>query len=201
MDVFLDFVCKYWRDFIIFITFVALLQQLKDNTKAIKISTESNNLTKETIKRDIQIKELELMNKKNFIIHTQVMLEKYIKEIDEIIKLLEKINNQPNNDELIDNISKYYRDKKWLLIKHDNKPIWIDEIEISATQYYYNLISCMNSFEKWKLEFNKNFSESSIERAKESNYYIKILLDYIKNMIPEVILNCPASIKDSDFFR
>lgn len=191
----LDFIYKYWNNLIIVITFILLFKQLRDNTIAI-------NLTKETIKRDTQIRELELMPKTHFIIHSQVMIDKYIKEIKEIINILEKINKSPDNNKLIDEISKFYIDAKWLVIKHDNKPKWLDEIELYATQYYYNLISCMNSFKKWNPVFNKTFSESMIIRANESKYYIEILFnDYIRNMIPEVILNCPDSIKDSDFYR
>ncbi len=201
LQYFYEFTSENWKDLIIFITFIALFFQLRSNQKSIKLSMEGNELTKKVLKKDIQIREIELMPKTHFIIQSQVMLEWYIKDINEIASILEKIKKNPDNSDLIDKISKFHRDKEWLLIKHENKPVWIDEIELSATQYYYNLISCMKSFKTWNSEFNKSFSEDMIIRANDSNYYINKLLDYIKDLVPDVILNCPASVRDSDFYR
>lgn len=194
----MNWLLKNWKDIVIFTTFLALLYQLWCNTKAINLNTEANELTKKMILKNTQIRELELMPKKYFIMNTQGKLETYLKEIKGVIYTLEKIKKTPDNDNLVEEIYKYHREKEGLLKKHKNTPVWLTEIEEAATQYYIVIVW---NFSKLDSRISKRFAEDMIIRAKESQFYIQELLEYVNEMIPNVILNCPAAINERDFYK
>ncbi|MCF7794899.1 hypothetical protein K9M50_00870 [Patescibacteria group bacterium] len=164
----------------------------------------SLNITKQSIDDAKTQRQLENLPKFTWIIEVQVQLEHWKKDLQERLELLQKGINEKNN-ETIQKASntKITQPKDLSLNKflYDNMPTWLRELWISGAQYYYDAITPL--FYVYKDEKpNYDYSQSWIdERGKDSLYALSKLLEYLKDMIPPVILNTPASLSDKDFLK
>ena len=80
-------------------------------------------------------------------------------------------------------------------------PSWLRELWMSGAQYYYDAIAPLPYVYK-DGKPNYNYAQSWIEeRSEDSLRAISKLLEYLKDMVPPVILNTPASLSDKDFLR
>ena len=84
---------------------------------------------------------------------------------------------------------------------YDNMPSWLRELWMSGAQYYYDAIAPLPYVYK-DVTPNYSYAQSWIkERSEDSLRAISKLLEYLKDMVPPVILNTPASLSDKDFLR
>ena len=79
-------------------------------------------------------------------------------------------------------------------------PDWLSTLLVSAAQYHYNTACNFKTLSLHKDDkFRLSFTVSMLDRCRDSIYAIKDILGYVDDMIPEVILSCPASINDEKF--
>ena len=79
-------------------------------------------------------------------------------------------------------------------------PDWLSTLLVSAAKYHYDTacnFKYLSNHKDDKAGFS--FTTVMINRCRDSIYAIKVILGYVDDMIPAVILNCPASINDDQF--
>jgi hypothetical protein len=168
------------------------------------LSRKSLNATKQSIEEAKRARQLEALPKFGWVIHVQVDLEKWHKDLLEKKEQLEKAiiaNDGVVLQQIAERSPQQPRDLRLPRFLYQNMPSWIREIWMSGAQHYYNAASPLLFL--WR-DNEPNFSYAKSwtnERGKESIDAISILLDYIKDMVPPVILDTPASINEEEFLR
>lgn len=167
-----------------------------------RIAKQSLTTTKKSIDDAKTQRQLEILPKSTWVIEVQVQLEYWKKDLKEKRDLLQKGVDE-KNDEMFQKASdtriKSPKDLSLNKFLYDNMPAYLRELWMSGAQYYYNAIAPLPYVYK---DENPNYSyaESWIkERGEDSLQAISKLLEYLKDMIPSVILNTPASLSDEDF--
>ncbi|MFA5360132.1 MAG: hypothetical protein WC349_04215 [Patescibacteria group bacterium] len=143
-------------------------------------------------------KQLEILPRVNFIIEVTMFLNKWNDELQEIIKLI----NENDIDKIIDFSKRKQVKSEGLIDKYlyEKMPQWLAVIYETGAQYYYNS-SCMYKH-LWDEKNNKLFNTKLyLDRLKESSYFLEVLLQYVKDEVPEVFLNAPAKLNTNDFFE
>jgi hypothetical protein len=142
-------------------------------------------------------RQIEHLPRMNFIIHVTFFLGKWNDELKMIIKYLK----DGNTKEIIKISNRDIVKPDGLIDEYlfEKMPNWLSVIYESGAQYYYNS-SCLYK-NLWSEERKKINSEDPLDRFQESSYYIEVLLKYVKDEMPEVFLNCPASLNTNDFFK
>ncbi|MFZ2969625.1 MAG: hypothetical protein WA063_00605, partial [Minisyncoccia bacterium] len=116
------------------------------------------------------------------------------------LKIIIKYLKENNTSEIIE-ISKKDAVKSGGLIDKDlyeKMPKWLSVIYKSGVQYYYDS-SCRYKH-LWN-EKDKKIVSKDLAIFQESSRCLEVLLKYIKDEVPEVFLNCPASKNINDFFK
>lgn len=160
--------------------------------------------TKESIDNAKVERQLEVLPKFGWVIHVQVDLEKWKRDLSEKRQeLREAIRTR--NATVLQRIAKGSPNRPQDLglrrSVYDNMPSWIREIWVSGAQYYYDAASPL-SFVWRDGAAHFDYAESWVkDRGQASERAISILLSYIKDMVPPVILSMPARLSDNDFLR
>ncbi|PKL36344.1 hypothetical protein CVV38_00330 [Candidatus Peregrinibacteria bacterium HGW-Peregrinibacteria-1] len=173
-----------------FITLIIVGFQTFYTKKSLEAAKNSIELTK-------TLNQLEQLPDMHHVIHVTIYLERWNKELKEVIKTL-----KDNNKEKIIEISKRKSvEAKGLIQKwsFEKMPNWLSIIYASGAQYYYNSSGAYKYL--WDEKSSKIDPYEYLSRFEESSYYLDILLKYIDDQVPEVFLNCPASLYTSDFFE
>ena len=161
--------------------------------------------TKQSIDQEKINRQISLLPKFEYIIEVRVELESWRKDLIVLNKNLAQALNA-KDFKILEEISKHRikspEDLNLSKYQYDNMPEWLSKIWLSGAQYYYTgLGGYVGDINKQNENLKVEITKSIIQRSKESSESISILLDYISNMVPEVILNTPASISNSRFFR
>lgn len=168
------------------------------------IAKQSLATTKKSIDDAKTQRQLEILPKFTWVIEVQVQLEHWKKDLQERKGLLQKGMVEKNNEmfqKASDTRIKSPKDLSLNKFLYDNMPVWLRELWMSGTQYYYDAIAALPYVYKDEKP-NYNYAESWIkERSEDSLQAISKLLEYLKDMVPPVILNTPASLSDEDFLR
>lgn len=169
-----------------------------------KLSNQSLSITRKSVDDAKTQRQLEILPKFTYVIGVQVELEHWKKDLlEKRMKLDLAIKN--NDEEILKKLSETYiknpKDLNLSRFYYDKMPPWLGEIWISAAQYYFNTIA--SSQYLWNENSGGQYSlaQTIRDECKESEQSINILLGYIKEMIPTVILNTPASLSYGDFLR
>jgi len=159
--------------------------------------------TRKSIEQDKINRQLSLLPKVGWIIQVRVELELWQKELEErSVKLKEALLK--NDENILKELSgariKKPSDLGLSKYQYDKMPEWLSEIWLSGAQYYYDAMASMfYLYEDGKGKFV--LAEGLSNRCVKNGTSIKKLLEYISDMIPEVILETPASTNNSEFFR
>ena len=169
-----------------------------------RIVKQSLTTTKKSIDDAKTQRQLEALPKFTWVIEVQVQLEYWKKDLQEKRDLLQKGVDE-KNDEMFQKASdtriKSPKDLSLNRFLYDNMPAWLRELWMSGAQYYYDAIAPLPYVYKDE-KSNYSYAESWIkERCEDSLQAISKLLEYLKDMVPPVILNTPASLSDKDFLR
>lgn len=172
-----------------FITLIVVCAQTIFTRKALKVAINSVELAKTS-------RQVEMLPKMNFIIHVQYYLKKWSDEIEDVLKC----SKSDNKDRMIDIFKKAPDSSSGLIDKwlFEKMPNWLSVIYETGAQYYYNS-SCLFRHLRGKEE--EKISHNFLKRFEESLNSLKILSKYIKDEIPEIFLNAPASLNTNDFFE
>jgi len=193
--------------FIEITTLIALLV----NTIALTIVIYQTSIAKRTLtitKKSIDDaktqRQLEILPKFTWVIEVQAQLEHWKKDLWERKDKLQKGLNEKNAEIVKDASNTRIKSPKDLSLNkflYDNMPSWLRELWMSGAQYYYDAIAPLPYVYKDEKP-NYSYAQSWLnERSEDSLQAISKLLEYLKDMVPQVILNTPASLSDKDFLR
>jgi len=161
------------------------------------------NTTKQSIDNAKIERQLEVLPKFTWVIEVQVALESWNKDLQEKREKLQQALSENNENVLKELSNTCIRSSKDLALNrflYDNMASWLRKIWMSGAQYYYDAVASMQYL--WRDDDAQFLLAKDLKkRCTESSEAISILLDYIKDMIPPVILNTPASLSDKDFLR
>lgn len=167
-----------------------------------RLANESLRATKKSIDDSKRQRQLEILPKFTWVIKVQGDLQRWGEDLKEKQdNLLIALINRDKNilKELSDN---YIKNPKDLMIDkflYDRMPPWLKEIWMSGAQYYYDAMASMQYLFEEKNIPRYSLAETLKDRCADSEEAINILLKYIKDMVPPVILNTPASLSDNNF--
>jgi hypothetical protein len=168
------------------------------------ITKRALNAARQSIDNARLTRQLELLPKYTWVIQVQVNLEHWQKDLSEKKERLQRaINN--GNDEILKELSggriKASKDLSLNRFLYEKMPSWLREIWMAGAQYYYNAVASMQFL--WRNEKERTYSYALAKDLQgacdESEKAIGILINYIQDLIPTVILNAPASRTDEDF--
>ena len=190
---------------------IATLVALLINTIALivviyqtRIARRSLTVTKKSIDDAKTQRQLEILPKFTWVIEVQVQLEHWKKDLQEKKDMLQKGVDKKDKDmfkKASDTKIKSPKDLSLNRFIYDNMPSWLRELWMSGAQYYYDAIAPLPYVYK-DVTPNYSYAQSWIkERSEDSLRAISKLLEYLKDMVPPVILNTPASLSDKDFLR
>jgi hypothetical protein len=79
-------------------------------------------------------------------------------------------------------------------------PVWLRTLWMSGAQHYYAAAGITHSLIDKNGQSSFPLAKAALEACSDSTHAIDSLIGMISDMIPEVILETPASISDRDFF-
>ena len=83
---------------------------------------------------------------------------------------------------------------------YEKGPPWLSTLLITAARYHYTVACNFAAFSRFKDdESGFNATQSLLDRSQNSIAAIEEILGYLEDMIPDVVLNSPASIDDEKF--
>jgi hypothetical protein len=190
-------------DILTIISSVATLIALYFTIKQNKIAQLALKETRVSIDREETNRQISLLPKFEYIIEVRTELEAWKRNLNE---LTEELLASLKTKKLIElkktstyNI-KNPTDLRLSKYQYDNMPDWLSQLWLSGAQYYYSGLGSIDFLGEDK-NYKDSLAHSLIERANDSSQSIEELLNYISDMVPEVILNTPASVQNREFFR
>ena len=159
-------------------------------------------LTKKNIDDAKIQRQLEVLPKLSWVIQVRVDLESWEKDLQKRINALQQSINREDSQMLKKGSDTKIKSPKDLALhkySYSNMPSWLRELRVSGAQYYYDAIAPLDAVYK-NGNPDYNYIQSWInERGKDSLNAISKLLEYVEDMVPNVILNTPASISNESF--
>ena len=190
-------------DIITILTSIGTLVALGFTIRQAQLAKEALLDTRKSIEQDKVNRQLTLLPKFEWIIQVNVELEMWQKDLEEKSKKLsEALRNKDESilKELSSIRTKQPSDLNLSRYQYEKMPEWLSQLWISGAQYYYSGLGSM----EYLYKDNKpsyTLAEMLVQRNNQSSHAIKSLREYISDMIPEVILETPASVSNRDFFR
>lgn len=191
-------------DILSVLMFIITLGALVISIYQSKLSRASLNAAIKSINEDKRSRQLSMLPKYSWVIEVQVMIERWISELEKIKqKTLDAKKHQ--NIELIKEAAraglKQPMDVAINKSVYDNLPDSLREIMMAGAQYYYNTMAPISHLWTEAKGPDWNYASSIQERIDDSIYGLNELKKLIAEMIPTVILNTPATLSDKDFIR
>jgi hypothetical protein len=158
--------------------------------------------TEKALALSTHVRQVEALDRMNFVIALQVALQGWIKTLSEDHKKINSgiQNNDPNPIIHISNSG--LNTPAHLVERHfaDNAPTWATELMFCGASYYYNAQSTYKSLwnEKTK-EVNFDYSISVQNRIEDSLKGLRGLNLLIENTLPNAIMDCPASLNNEQY--
>jgi hypothetical protein len=168
------------------------------------LARRSLDAARKSIDEDKRVRQLSMIPKMSSVIEVQIRLDRWINDLEGIkSKTLKAVRNHDDNilkdiavtiprhpNEIVMGINPFIYEKM---------PDSLKEIMMSGAQYFYDAMS--PAFYLWTKEKGSNWSYagSIYERYDKSISALRELKTLILEMIPEVLLETPASINSSDF--
>ncbi|MCX6754528.1 MAG: hypothetical protein NTU81_01730 [Candidatus Nomurabacteria bacterium] len=192
-------------DLITIITSVATLIALGFTIHQSNLTKRALLETKKSIEQDKINRQLSLLPEVGWVIQVRVELEQWQKELeDKNLKLKEYLLKKDINilKELSSTTINKPGDLRLSKFQYDKMPVWLSEIWLSGAQYYYDAIASTSSpYIDTDEKVRFSLIEMLSKRCEENIFSIKELLKYLSDMIPEVILETPASVSNHEFFK
>ena len=159
--------------------------------------------TKKSIDQEKVNRQISLLPKFEYIIEVDIELKHWQEDLEERSKKLKEAFIKKDHsilEELSKTNTKNPSDLKLSKYQYEKMPDWLSQLWLSGAQYYYDAMASMQFLYKdGKGEFG--LAEMLYQRCDSSSCSVLELRGYISGMIPEVILETPASIRNNEFFR
>lgn len=186
------------------VTFLATITAVGIAIWQSKLARESLDVAKKTIEDDIKTRQMSMLPEMYSVILVQTGIKQWVEKIEEIKNKTATAFKDKNAD-LIKSISescpKTAKDVRVNSYIDEKTPKALKQVLLSGAQYYYDAVAPARNI--WKEEGRADWVYASgiIERYDGSLVALKKPNDLLVGMVPEVILNSPASINDSDFLE
>jgi hypothetical protein len=168
------------------ITLGIVIYQTVLNRKSLEAANESIKLTKTS-------RQLEILPRAYFVIEVQIRIEYWQENLTKMIKWLK--SGKPEDIKQLNGLAPKTPEGMVEKYLYDKMPDWLAEIWMTGAQYYYDSTASL------RLIKDGNNNEIYIQNCQDSLVRLKQLLTYIKDEIPDVFLQRPASIRDRDFLK
>jgi hypothetical protein len=171
------------------------------------LTRRSVKLSQQNLQIAQSVAEIDDLPESGSIIWVQTFLQRWVEELDEIIKDEAQIRNAILSGKR--GIGKKYGldTPKGIVMKpiYDGLHKWLQIIVMAAAQYYYYGKSCAHqlsgeSLSEYKSDFILRLLPDVIKNCEFACTEIKKMQALIKNKVPQWYLNSPARIQDSEFF-
>jgi len=185
------------------ITSVATLLALIFTIYQSYLSKQALAETKKSIDQEKINRQISLLPKVEWIIQVDVQLKMWQEKSEENYKKLTGALAD-KDDEVLKKLSNKHIKKPSDLVlskyQYEKMPEWLSQLWLSGAQYYYEGLGSMESlYEDGKP--NYGLAKMLVQNCGESSYALGQLRTYISDMVPQVILDTPASINSGEFFR
>lgn len=195
--------CLSTMDIITIVTSIATLIALGFTVYQARLTRDTLLETKKSIDQEKVNRQISLLPKFEYIIEVDVELMHWQEELETRSKKLKEAFARKDSkilEDLSKTKTKNPSDLRLSRYQYEKMPDWLSQLWLSGAQYYYDAMASMQFLYK---DDNGEFglAEMLYQRCDGSAYSIKELRAYISGMIPEVILETPASTRNSEFFR
>lgn len=184
-------------------TSVATLVALGFTIYQARLTRETLIETRKSIDQEKVNRRISLLPKFDWIIQVEVELKQWQEELEtRSKKLKDAFENKDSSilEELSKTKTRSPSDLRLSRYQYEKMPDWLSQLWLSGAQYYFDAMASMQFlYKNNKGEFG--LAEMLFQRCDESVYSIAELRKYISDMVPEVILETPASTRNSEFFR
>lgn len=189
--------CITVMEIITIITSTGTLIALCFTIYQVKIARESLKETRKGIDQEVRNRQISLLPKFEWIIQVDTELSFWEKELRKESNELKELHKSNNFTKIDTNkrLIKNPRDLDLSKFQYENMPEWLSQLWLSGAQYYYNAIA-LSDINYLK---NADLVKMRYERCDRSVSAIRKLRNYINNMVPDVILETPASLRNSEF--
>lgn len=184
-------------------TSIATLLALGFTIYQAKLSKQALLETKKSIDQEKVNRQIALLPKVEWIIEVDVQLKIWQETSEENYKKLTGALADKNGEALKELSNKCIRkpsDLKLSKYQYEKMPEWLSQLWLSGAQYYYEGLGSMESLYK-DGKPNYGLADMLVRNCAESSYALEQLRTYISDMVPQVILDTPASINSGEFFR
>lgn len=182
-----------------FVTFVALCVTIYQARLTRKGLAE----TRKSIDQEKMNRQISMLPKFDWIIQVDVELNQWQKELKKRSARLKEAMEKKDStilEELSKSRTNRPSDLRLSKYEYDHMPDWLAQLWLSGAQYYYDAMASMQALYKdGKAEFG--LAELLLQRSVECSHSISELRGYIADMVPDVILETPASVNNAEFFR
>lgn len=195
--------CLNTMDIITIITSLATLAALGFTVYQAHLTRETLLETKKSIDQEKVNRQISLLPKFEWIIEVDIELKHWQEDLENRSKKLKDAFTKKDSkilEELSKTKTRIPSDLRLSKYQYEKMPDWLSQLWLSGAQYYYDAMASMQFlYKNEKGEFN--LAEMLYQRCDSSAYSISELRGYISEMIPGVILETPASTRNSEFFR
>jgi hypothetical protein len=170
--------------------------------RQIKLSNQSIELAKETVDQQRRIQQIQLLPTANLLFRVQQNLHEWADDIEQTTGELESALDSKDATVLKRISETGLTTPKGLVLKmfYDHAPKWLCRLWTAGANCYFDFKSpCTGLWNETRDEPVWGLAPMLIERGKENSYYLKELLKYVRDAVPEAYANAPAGISDDMF--
>lgn len=166
------------------------------------LTGKSLRMTNRSLELSIKTMQVEMLPNANWVINVRVDLERWIADLLKVIEDCRAVSKRRDADRM-KAIARAGLDSPHGLVSSfgtKHAPSWLTTIWFAGAQYYYNAKAPQTSL--WSASTDASwfdFVPGFIVRCEDSLRGLQHLLRLIDDVVPEVYLNSPASIKDDKF--
>lgn len=195
--------CISIMDIITILTSIATLVALGFTIYQARLTRDTLLETKKSIDQEKVNRQISLLPKFEYIIEVDVELKHWQEDLEKRSEKMKQAFVEKNHsilEELAKTNTKNPNDLRLSRYQYEKMPDWLSQLWLSGAQYYYDAMASMQFLYKdGKGEFG--LAEMLYQRCDSNSHSIAELRVYISGMIPEVILETPASVSNREFFR
>src|SRR3989344_4657993 len=189
-------------DIITIITSLATLLALGFTIYRARLTRDTLLETKKSIDQEKVNRQISLLPKFEWIIEVEVELKHWQEDLEKRSKKLEEAFTKKDHgilEELSKTKTRNPSDLRLSKYQYEKMPDWLSQLWLSGAQYYYDAMASMQFLHKdGKGEFG--LAEMLYQRCDNSSHSIVKLRGYISGVIPEVILETPATTRSPKSF-
>lgn len=189
-------------DNISFIALIVALVALCVSLYETFVGVRSLKASQQAIKHSLRSSHLALLPKANFVIYLRMKLEEWIKHLEHATKQMHRAA-ATEDPHLLVALSENAPESPQDLIDrpmYELSPEWLQVLLTCGAQHYYTAACNFYPLSKFQdADSGFGFTSDLIQRCVESHFYLKELLSYVDELVPDAYLHCPASIKVEAF--